>query len=168
MGSLTVRSKTNLKETELTYWQVGKCRISSRNITTTKTTSSQDTQQLSWFWLEVTILCFLFFVQAPLTFSFQMWLERIPARKYFTSSPEIQEKKVLKLEVVNKTGGRKQKKKKLCKAWTSILLSTSGRYLQQCRGLQVILNVPNMTLHITWFEVGGWGNRCFLFRFIEN
>ena len=93
MGSLTVRSKTNLKETELTYWQVGKCRISSRNITTTKTTSSQDTQQLPRFWLQVTMLCFPFFVQAPLTFSFQMWLERIPVRKYFTSSPEIHEKK---------------------------------------------------------------------------
>lgn len=127
MGSLTVRSKTNLKETELTYWQVGKCRISSRNITTTKTTSSQDTQQLSWFWLQVTILCFPFFVQAPLTFSFQMWLERIPVRKYFTSSPEIHEKQVLKLEVVNKTGGRKQKKKKAMQGLNQHIIINIGQ-----------------------------------------
>jgi len=168
MGSLTVQSKTNSKETELTYWHVGKCQVSSRNNTTTKTTSSHNRiQSYSSYFGSKWLFCdFPIFFKSLWPFFWSVVTRTDTCLKNISHLHLQCMKKSLKTGNGKWNWRKKTQENEVCKAWTSISLSTSGRYLQHRRGLTAGTGYLtywtwHCALHITWFEAGGWGNGSF-------
>lgn len=165
MGSLTVQSKTNSKETELTYWHEGKCQISSRNNTTTKITSSHKRiQSYSSYCGSKWLFCVFPILFKPLWPFFPV-VTRADTRPKTISHLHLYMKKSLKTWSGRWNWGKKTEENGVCKAWTSISLSTWGGYLQHRRGLTAGTRYFQRTEHgIAHYMIwGGWmgGNGLF-------